>query len=165
VADFCINTCLSVALSIQNAPPVPYPREFDNVYEYKVTAKDDQVEVWEDLADEEEHMNQIYSNDARPFRTHKRFLMKGESVIVPPHARPFVSDDLSPSGDSIKRVRVSYDSMSESVYGLVPEPPGRAEFVNLADVNITCVPNALYQEHFPDIQEFPWAEDPLAFRL
>jgi hypothetical protein len=164
VADFCINTCLSVALSIQNAPPVPYPREFPDVYEYKVSANKDKVEVWEDLTDEEEHMTQVYSNDARPFRTHKRFLMKGESVIVSPYARPFISDDLSVSGDSIKRVRISNEPMS-GIAGLYDAGDERAEFVNLADVNITCVPNALYQDQFPDMQEFPWAEDPLAFRL
>jgi hypothetical protein len=164
VADFCINTCLTVALSVQNAPPVPHPREFSDVYEYKVSANKDQVEVWEDLVDEEEHMTQVYSNDARPFRTHKRFLKNGESVIVSPYARPFISDDISESGDSIKRVRISYDPVS-GIAGLYGAADERAEFVNLADVTISCVPNALSKELLPDLPETPWTEDPLAFRL
>ena len=45
VADFCISACLSVALSIQNARPVPFPREFSTVYQYKVVAAEDKVEV------------------------------------------------------------------------------------------------------------------------
>jgi hypothetical protein len=165
VADFCISTCLSVALCIQNARPVPFPREFSTVYEYKVSANEDQVEVWEDLTEEDEHLTQIYSNDARPFRTHKRFLRKGESVVVSPHAQPFVSDDLSLAGEAIKRVRISFDTMSGGIGAVFGTGAERADFVNLADVTITCVPNGLSKEFFPDLQQTPWAEDPLAFRL
>ncbi len=164
VADFCINTYLNVALSIQNASPIPYAREFSDVYEYRVTAKDDQVEVWEDVVDEQEHLSQIYSNNARPFRTHKRFLKKGESVIVPVSTRPFVSEDLSLSGDAIKRVRISRDNM-DAFYGTLSPSSGRAEFVNLAEVNITCVANELYKDWSPPLPEIPWEEDPLASRL
>jgi hypothetical protein len=153
VADFCTSTCLSVALSIQNAPPVPYPREFSTVYEYKVSANEDQVEVWEDLTEEDEHLTQIYSNDARPFRTHKRFLKKGESVVVSPHAQPFVSDDLSRAGEPIKRVRISFDHMmSGGIGALFGAGAERADFVNLADVTISCVPNGYLKNFFPVCQ-------------
>ena len=163
VADFCINTYLNVALSIQNASPIPYAREFWNVYEYKVTAKEDGVEVWEDLVDEEEHLAHIYSNDARPFRTHKRSLKNGESVIVPARIRPLVSNDLSLSGEEIKRVRISPDNMGplDKLFG----NSERAEFVNLAEVNITCVPSELYKDWSPPLPEISWEDDPLAFRL
>ncbi len=159
VADFCISTCSSVALSIQNAAPVPYAHEFSDVYKYKVTAKEDQVEVWEDLVAEGEHWAEVSSDKARPSRTRKRFLKKGESVIVSPYAHPLVSDDQATSGESIKRVRVSYDPM----YGLPRFE--RAEFVSLAGLDITCVPSELYTRWFPALPEIPWEEDPLAFRL
>jgi len=159
VADFCISTCSSVALSIQNAAPVPYAHEFSDVYKYKVTAREDQVEVWEDVVDEGEHWAEVSSDKARPSRTHKRFLKKGESVIVSPYAQPLVSDDQAASGESIKRVRVSYDPM----YGLPRFE--RAEFVSLSGVDITCVPSELYTRWFPALPEIPWEEDPLAFRL
>jgi hypothetical protein len=164
VVDFCIAACVNVALCIQNASPIPHAREFSDLYEYKVTSRKDQVAVWEDLADEDEHLTEIYSNNARPFRVHKRFLCKGESVIVPTQAQPFVSDDLSPSGDSIKRVRISYDVMSGfgAIFG---GPPKRADFVNLADVEITCVPKKWTQEQSLTLPEIPWEEDSLAFRL
>ena len=71
-----------MALSIQDASPIPHAREFSDLYEYKVAAREDQIEVWEDLADKEEHLAQIYANSARPFRVHKRFMKKGESVIA-----------------------------------------------------------------------------------
>jgi hypothetical protein len=162
VADFCISTCRSVALSIQNAPPVPYPHDFSNAYEYKVTAGEDQVEVWEDLADEEKHRIEVLSDKARPSRAPKRSLKKGESVMVPRRARPFVSDDLSLSGEMIRRVRISYDPMSSmgSFFGTGPE---RADFVNLAQVQITCVPTELYKTW--SLPEIPWEEDPLEFQL
>jgi hypothetical protein len=164
VIDFCIGTYLNVALSIQNAPPIPYAREFSDLYEYKVTAKADQLEVWEDLTDEDEHMAQIFSNNARPFRTPKRFLKKGESVIVPVHIQPLISDDLSLSGESIKRVRIAYDDMS-GIGGLFSRGSERAEFVNLADVDITCVPQKWTLEQSLALPEIPWEEEPLAFRL
>jgi hypothetical protein len=167
VVEFCKSAYLNVALSIQNASPIPYAREFSDLYEYKVTAKEDQVEVWEDLASEDEHLSEIYSNNARPFREHKRFMKKGESVIVPVHAQPLVSDDRSLSGDSIRRVQISYDDMSGigglgGLYGLGSK---RAEFVNEAYVDITCVPQKWTKEQSLKLTEVPWHEDPLAFRL
>jgi hypothetical protein len=85
-------------------------------------------------------------------------------VVVSPHAQPFVSDDLSTSGESIKRVRISYEPMSgiSKLFGATSE---RAEFVNLAQVQITCVPSELTKDWSPSVPEVPWEEDPLAFRL
>jgi hypothetical protein len=68
VVGFCISTYLSVALGIQNASSIPHATEFSSLYEYKVTATEDQVEVWKDFVDPEQQMAQIYSNNARPFR-------------------------------------------------------------------------------------------------
>jgi len=158
VVGFCLSTCLNVALSIQNVSPIPYARKFSALYEYKVTAREDRVEVWEDLTDPEEPTATTFSNKARPLRTPKRFLKKGESVIVPVHDQPLVSSDLSLSGDLMNRVRISYDNMS-SRYGLGFGGSERAEFVNLADVNITCVPQEWTKEQSLALSEIPWEED------
>lgn len=167
VVGFCISTYLSVALGIQNASPIPYAREFSSLYEYRVTATEDQVEVWKDFVDPEEQMAQVYSNDARPFRTTQRFLKKGESVIVSVHAEPLVSDDLSVSGEIVKRVRISYDEMSGigGIGALFSQGSELAEFVNLAYVNITCVPKKWTEEQSLGLAEIPWEDEPLAFRL
>lgn len=161
VVDFCMSTYLSMAICIQIASPIPYARELSDLYDYKVTARVDQVEVWEDLADEKEHTKEIYSNSPRQFRTRKRFLKKGESVTVPAYTSSCVSEDRLLSGESIRRVRLSYEPMQElgaAIYN-------RAEFVNLEHVEITCVPNVFYRDRFPELPEIPWEEDPLAFRL
>jgi hypothetical protein len=82
VVDFCLRTCIHVALNLQGAPPIPYARKFSDFYRYRVTAKDDQVEVWEDLTDDAECMANVGADWSRPFRVHKRFLKKGDSVEV-----------------------------------------------------------------------------------
>src|SRR6266481_1777333 len=162
VAGFCISTYLSVALGIQNAPPIPHAREFSRLYECKVTAIEDQVEVWKDFVDPEQQMTQVYSNNARPFRTHVRFLKKGESVIVSVHAKPLVSHDLSLSGKPIKRVRISPDQKRRFLETFSPGSE-LAEFVNLACVNITCVPQEWTEEQSLGLPEIPWEEESLAF--
>jgi len=164
VASFCISTYLSVALGLQNASPIPHARKFSSLYEYKVTAVEDQVEVWEDFVDPEQQMANIYSGGARPFRANKRFLKKGEWVIVPVDAQPLVSDDLSLSGKLTKRVRISYDEM-RGIGGLFSRGSEKAEFVDLAAVNITCVPQKWTEEQSLALPEILWEEEPLAFRL
>ena|ERR1700722_6134810 len=154
VVDFCIDTCLEVALGIQGASPVPDAIEFDFVYRYRVTAKKDHVEVWEDLIDD--HLEDAYANGPRPFRTLKRYLSGGESISVSPFTKPLVTDDLSLAGEAIKRVRVSYTGFS-AIFA-----QGRAEFVNLDDVEITCVPqrNDMLHERYHNLPEMPWQDDP-----
>lgn len=157
--DFCISTYLNVALSIQNASPTPHAFPLWALYEYRVTAIQDDVEVWEDLVDEA--LEHVYADNARPFRTHKRYLKKGESIAVSASTRPFIFDDLSLGGQWIKRVRVS----SGGFEGLVGLGPRRGDFVNLADVHIACIPSEWSKERFPDLSEMAWEEDPLAFSL
>ena len=52
VVDFCIGAYLNVALSIQNAPSVPHAVPFQTLFQYKITAEENDVEVWEDLVRE-----------------------------------------------------------------------------------------------------------------
>ena len=55
-------------------------------------------------------------------------------------------------------MRISYDPVS-GIAGLYGAADERAEFVNLADVTIGSVPNALSKELLPDLPETPWTED------
>jgi hypothetical protein len=154
VADFCINTCSEVALGSQTASEAPLAVEFHYLYEYSVTAKQDQVQVWEDVI--EGHLDDMNTDWSRPFREHKRYLRLGESVRVSSFSQPLVSEDLSLDGEWIKRVRISKDGFASLI------PPVRAEFVDLAQVEITCVPRniGLLMERFPNLPEIPWHEDP-----
>jgi len=68
------------------------------------------------------------------------------------------------SGEDIKRVRISYDNVS-SLSRLLGGETGRAEFVNLADVDITCVPQEWTKAQGLLLLEIPWEEVPLAFRV
>jgi hypothetical protein len=155
VADFCINCCLRVALNLQNAPSVPHAMEFQDLYDYRVTAKEDNVEVWEDVIDENLENATAYS--FAPFRAHKRYLQKGAFIEVSAHTPNFISDDVSADGGWIKRVRVSESSGLAAIF-----PDARAEFVDLAKVQITCVPKLYMLERFPSLSEMPWERDPTA---
>jgi len=157
VVAFCIKTCLSLALSIQSAPAIPAAVEFQHRYQYKVTAKEDQVEVWEDLI--EDHLTQVSSNYARAFREHVRYLEKGESITVP-FLDHLVSSDLSLAGDEIQRVQVRSEGFQSlgNMLGL----KRRSQFVNLRQVDIVCVPleGELLGQQFPKLPEIPWEPDP-----
>ena len=88
--DFCLSTYVNVALSIQNATWTPHAVRFDLLYEYKITASKENVEVWEDLV--ENHLTEDETG-ARIFRAHKRYMHKGESIKVPSSTPHFVSED------------------------------------------------------------------------
>jgi hypothetical protein len=154
IVDFCSNTCLEVILSIQTASGAPFAVEFGYAYDYSVTAKEDNVEVWEDLV--EGHLDDFCVGCPRPFKEHRRYLKAGESITVSAIIQPLVSDDRSPEGEEIKRVRVSAD-----MYALL-FPPGRADFVNFSQVEIKCVPrnSESFRAEFRDLPEIPWHEDP-----
>lgn len=149
IVEFCLGASLDIALRIQNVPSVPSALPFNSLYDYKITANNDDVEVWEDLI--ADHLDQ---QGRRRFRAHKRFLKKGESIEVTGHAKPFVSYDQSPQGKSIRRAMVSWESMRSLSLGIA-----KAEFVNLRDVSIVCIPNLLSKRFLPDLLEMPW-EDP-----
>jgi hypothetical protein len=93
-------------------------------------------------------------------------MQKGESIIISASTPQFISENWSPEGKQIKRVRISRD---EGILSSLFAYDEMAEFVDLDQVTVTCVPSSLYkamlQERFPDIVEIPWEEDPLAFRL
>lgn len=149
---FCLDQCRLVALSIQTTSGPPHALDFHTLYQYRVTAKEDDVEVWEDLI--EGHFEEIGSQTSRK---HKRYLRKGESIDVSAHARPFVSDDFSLSGELVKRVMVSMDTASV-LFGT----SARAEFVELEKVKIVCVAGPLRNliPQTEGLREVDWEPDP-----
>jgi hypothetical protein len=152
VVEFCLGAFLDVAFKTQDVPSVPYAVPFSYLYKHKITAEKDDVEIWEDFVNEQ--LEHEYGNGNRPFRVSKRFLKRGESITVSAFADAFVSSDQSLTGEWIRRVRVSTDPLSF----LFPRD-AKAEFVNLADVSVTCVPATHLGERFLDLPAIPW-EDP-----
>lgn len=151
VVDFCLSAYLDVALGIQNVPEVPYATPFEYQYDYKVTAVEDNVEIWDDLIDE--HLEEPGSFDekepnVRPFRGVRRHLAKGESIILPGTTQPLMSDDRALDGRRITRLQVS----AHDLQGILPD--GKAEFVDLAQVRITCVPKSS-----GNLPEIPYEEE------
>jgi len=71
--------------------------------------------------------------------------------MVSAFSEPLVSSDESLAGEPIRRVRVSWDTLS-----LLFPTDAKAEFVNLADVRITCVPLKHLGGRFQELQEIPW---------
>jgi hypothetical protein len=96
---------LSVALGIQNAPWMPHAVEFSSLYAYKITAKEEKVEVWEDFVGD--HLEKGGFGSSRPFRSTQRYMRKGESIMISAATPQFISEDFSLDGKPIKRVRIS----------------------------------------------------------
>lgn len=164
VVDFCVVAYLRVALGIQNAPWMPHAVEFSTLYAYKITAKEERVEVWEDFVSDQ--LEKGGFGTSRPFRSTKRYMRKGESIIISASTPQFISEDFSLEGELIRRIRVS---TSEGLYRLMTLADEKSEFVNLEQVAIMCVPSSLYKsflkDRYPDLEAIPWEEDPLAFKL
>lgn len=152
VVDFCIEAYLDIGLRVQDALPIPNAIELWILYQYRVTAKDDQVEVWRDAV--QAHRGGVTSLELQPIKQHKRYLKKGESVTISASTKPLVSEDLSVDGKLIKRVQVSPTNYS---FGFGAD---YAEFVNFDQVEIVCVPAERAHERYSSLPEVPWQEDP-----
>jgi hypothetical protein len=145
-SEFCLKTFVSVALRIQDAQWIPGAIEFDFVYEHKVTALVDNVEIFQDRS--------------------KGVLEPKEKVVV----------HVLKKGESIRgkvtkeRGKITGESrtLTDGLLGLKYEPI--LHFINYhkeqlifgdieADkVSVTCVPqdNILIHEYFPDLPELEY---------
>jgi hypothetical protein len=151
--DFCLDAALELAFRIQNAASIPIALELSYVYNYKITVVSVEAEIWEDLI--EGHLEEVYADNFRPLREHKRYAKQGESFTVSADIKFFVSGDQSLTGEWIRRVRISREPFEE-----IFATEKKAEFINLADVRIMCVPSALGM-HFGNPPEIEW-QDPEA---
>ena len=149
-AEFCLKTVIHVAVRIQNATWIPSAIEFLYVYEHKVTALEDNVEI------------------VQPGNT-----MRGgalSALLSPPSTKPVVVRTLS-KGESIigmvernKRDNLlsalggyqesGSETLSISTYG----PDRIWGNVEASKVQVTCVPrrNKFTEKYYPHLEEMPW---------
>jgi hypothetical protein len=134
-AEFCLKTFVDVALRIQNADWIPGAIEFDILYEHKITALVDGVEIFQ------EKPGSGLSGLLNPGRVVVRTLNKSESFrchVSPKNVLAFLA--------GIKENPIL------SIVNLDQDLSGEVE----ADkVHVTCVPkdNKLVREYFPDLPE------------
>ena len=143
-AQFCLRAFLQIALRIQDAKWIPSAIELYQLYKYKVTAKEDNVEIWVE--------GREYGSDLVTKIAVGR-LQKGESKTFPPIRQPLVTDWY----DEIEKQSLKIVNLQEDSY--IPISGPQQQFVLFDKVTITCVRNDFMREQFPDLIEIPWRSD------
>ncbi len=142
-AEFCMSTFLDLALKIQNAEWIPGPISFLFVYEHKIEAIKDNVEITRE--DWESSPLTIVPPRSKVIKV----LKKGESI------RGMVNRELKSSlgllgADWLGQTR---DKKPEKISIISEELPGYTAYVVLDDVKVTCIPKEddLVKEYFPNL--------------
>ncbi|HKF53779.1 MAG TPA: hypothetical protein VKB26_15790 [Candidatus Acidoferrales bacterium] len=151
-ARFCLETFLQIAPRIQDAKWIPGAVELWYLYEYKVTAREDNVEIWEEV----QLLLGVDDDDTEKTKQKVGQLQSGESRIFRASHQPLVSqwhDDLTKQSLTIVELRDHWDIGSVLFGG-----PSR-RFVERDKVTISCVPSGLALKHSPDLVEIPWKSD------
>lgn len=144
-ARFCLEAFLQIAPRIQDARWIPGAIELYQLYRYKVTAKEDNVDIWAE--------SRTYDSDLVTKHVVGR-LRKGEYKIFSSVRQPLVSDWFDEvKSESFRVVRLRDNS---DFLGLFP---GSEHFVLFDKVVITCIPTDFMREQFPDLVEIPWRPD------
>jgi hypothetical protein len=134
-AQFCLTTFVSIALRIQHAEWIPGAIDFDLLYEHKIEAITDGVELWSD-------------RQTGPFsptdRIVVRTLNRGESI----RCRVTPSQ---PSG----LLGLLDNEQKEPTFSLVSLDGPLFAHVRTADVRVTCVPRQsdFVREYYPNLPE------------
>ncbi|HVB34390.1 MAG TPA: hypothetical protein VNJ52_08490 [Patescibacteria group bacterium] len=153
VAGFCLQAFLQIGPRIQEARWIPLPVELWDLYDYRVTAKEEDVRIWEEC-----HSVTLGFQFAQTKREAGK-LAKGESVVVSAARQPLVTDWQDQTTGSVDKVVM----LPVSGSGLIASILAPRRFVVFDKVAITCVPRDLasIREFFPglDLAEMPWAED------
>lgn len=144
-ANFCLETFLQIAPRIQDARWIPNAIELWYCYEYKVTATEDNVEIWEEVRS---------SRIGEALQTKKKIseLQKEESKTFSAIHQPLVElwyDQVE--GELFRIVRLWNES---AIIGLLP-----MRFVLFDKVKITCVPKEWAHEELARLEEIPWQPD------
>jgi hypothetical protein len=141
VAEFCLNTFVNITLRIQDAKWIPGTIDFDLVYEHKITALVDNVEI---IA--EAHAGLLGTSE----RQVVRILKKGESMR-----------------GEIERVDPLFHGLTGMRLGLADKTP-IFKFINYTEmlvgnieadrISVTCVPkeDEFVREYFPDLPELEY---------
>ncbi len=154
-AEFCLKTFVSVALRIQDAQWIPGAIEFDSVYEHKITALVDNVEIVQERSKgilEPKEKVVVHTLKKRDLLEPKEkvvvhTLKKGESIRgkISKEGSPLIAAIL---GQAYKPV-LSFMSYEEPIiFG----------DVEADKVCVTCVPkdNKLVREYFSDLSEIEY---------
>ncbi len=149
-ADFCLKTVIHVAVRIQNAAWIPSAIDFLYVYEHKVTALEDNVEIVQPgNAMGGSALSALLSSPAtEPVVV--RTLSKGESIVGMVH-RNKRDGLLSALGG---RQESGPETLSFSTYG-------RDRIwgdIEASKVRVTCVPrkNKFTEKYDPHLEEISW---------
>lgn len=136
-AEFCLKTFLSVALRIQNAEWIPGAIDFNVVYEYKITALMDGVDIVQD-----QRKDWLSPTDRVVVRT----LQKGQSIrcYVGPKENGLTSLRLCKEGKPV----LSILDIDKKIFGEV----------DAEKVRVTCIPRdtEFVRKYFPDLPEIDY---------
>mgnify|MGYP001606231576 CR=1 FL=1 len=148
-AEFCLKTVIHVAVRIQSATWIPSAIEFLYVYEHRVTALEDDVEIVR--GGQQAGSSALSALLSPPTElTVVRRLSKGESIIGMVH-RNKQDSLLSALGGQQES---GPETLSVSTYG----PERIWGDVEASKVRVTCVPrdNKFVRKYYPHLQEIPW---------
>ena len=144
-AQFCLTAFLRMALCIQNAQWIPGPLEFKLIYEHKVTALVDGLEL--------RNLRDLDSSPTPKVRP----LLKGEFV------RGDVESDVKygpaaagHSGSPLLSALGLEGRMSTPVFKFFSAEEGLSGTLEKDKVTVTCVPRKIALEYFPDLVEIPY---------
>jgi hypothetical protein len=145
-ARFCLNTALDIAIKLQTAAWIPGPVPFHALYEYKVEAIKDDVQIW-NLPEDQEYTFRLSGDIVN--RKWIKTLSKGETVraiIVQAEKKERGLAGLKK--ENRKREELSFIGFDYAVSGWVAKD----------DVKITCVPRntEMRESGFPDLPEIEW---------
>ena len=134
-AEFCLKSFVSVALRIQDAEWIPGALEFDLVYEHKITALVDGVEIVQERSKE-----LLGPKEKVVVRT----LKKGESL----------RGNVRKKDNSLLAAILGQEDKSVLFFMNYEEPIIFGE-IEAAKVRVTCVPkdNKIVREYFPNLPE------------
>ena len=141
-ARFCLNTVVDIAVKLQAAAWIPGPVPFFVLYDYKLEAIKDDVEIW-NLPEGNEYTFDLSGN--RVDRKLIKTLSKGETLDA---------------------ILVHTDKKERGLLGLLQEKNPKKEEVSIIatgshmsgyvardEVKITCIP---HKEYFADLPEIEW---------
>lgn len=148
-ARFCLKVFLDVAIKIQSAQWIPGPIHFSILYEHKIEALKDKVEIWNLPEDASGFFVAPPLNP--PTRRVETILSKGDVLrgqVYPPKKPGLFESVLGQAKENKSLLVVS------------SEPKQISGYVASEDVRVTCVPrnNNLVRDLFTDLPEIEWED-------
>ena len=139
-AVFCLKTFVSIALKIQDADWIPGAVDFDAVYDHKITALVDDVEIFT------EHPGGLLESKRRVV---VRSLKKGESMRGKvKRTKRFAEQLLAAISDKVFKPVLEFSNYEESIIGSIEEDK----------IRVTCVPKdtEFVRQNFPNLPEIDY---------